>query len=194
MLEHKQSQYGLQNWICFCKSFMGPIMILNNISQIKCHYSKWLTWFLEIQCRDLFHYQSLFEIQIQCISCFAVAQFLAIELLQHFVHAMTAQLLCHVQNGAAITVLTHWPLGDLDNILKLQFSILFYWLVSSNDNAPRWMPWDLDDKSTLVQVMAWCRQATSHYLSQCWPWSMSPNGITRPQWVNMYVKKKLNSD
>ena len=23
-----------------------------------------------------------------------------------------------------------------------------------------------DDQSTLVQVMAWCRQATSHYLSQ----------------------------
>ena len=33
-------------------------------------------------------------------------------------------------------------------------------------NAVRWMPQDLtDDKSTLVQVMAWCRQATSHYLS-----------------------------
>ena len=41
-----------------------------------------------------------------------------------------------------------------------------------------------DDKSTLVQVMAWCRKATSHYLSQCWPRSLSPNGITRPQWVN----------
>ena len=55
---------------------------------------------------------------------------------------------------------------------------------SSNDNAPRWMPWDLtDDKSTLVQVMAWCRQATSHYLSQCWLSSMTPYGITRPQWV-----------
>ena len=55
---------------------------------------------------------------------------------------------------------------------------------SSNDNALRWMPWDLtDDKSTLVQVMAWCRQATSHYLSQCWPSSMSPYGVTRPQWV-----------
>ena len=25
-----------------------------------------------------------------------------------------------------------------------------------------------DDQSTLVQVMAWCHQATSHYLSQCW--------------------------
>ena len=41
-----------------------------------------------------------------------------------------------------------------------------------------------DDKSILVQVMAWCRQATSHYLSQCWPRSMSPYVITRPQWVN----------
>ena len=47
------------------------------------------------------------------------------------------------------------------------------------------MPLDLiDDESTLVQVMAWWRQATSHYLSQCWPRSMSPNGVTRPQWVN----------
>ena len=41
-----------------------------------------------------------------------------------------------------------------------------------------------DDQSTLVQVLAWCHQATSHYLSQCWPRSMSPNGVTRPQWVN----------
>ena len=47
------------------------------------------------------------------------------------------------------------------------------------------MPLDLtDDKSTLVQVMAWCRQATSHYLSQCWPKSLSLYGNTRPQWVN----------
>ena len=55
----------------------------------------------------------------------------------------------------------------------------------SYEIALRWMPPNLtDDKSTfLVQVMAWCRQATSHYLSQCWPRSMSPNGVTRPQWV-----------
>ena len=34
----------------------------------------------------------------------------------------------------------------------------------------RWMLLNLtNDKSTLIQVMAWCRQATSHYLSQCWP-------------------------
>ena len=46
-------------------------------------------------------------------------------------------------------------------------------------------PWRMslnltDGKSTLVGVMAWCRQATSHYLSQCWPSFLSPYGVTRP--------------
>ena len=40
-----------------------------------------------------------------------------------------------------------------------------------------------DDKSTLVQVMAWCREATSHHLNQCWLRSLAPYGVTRPQWV-----------
>ena len=45
-----------------------------------------------------------------------------------------------------------------------------------------------NEKSAFVQVMAWCRQTTSHYLSQCWPSSMPPNGcyhlvfITLGQW------------
>ena len=48
------------------------------------------------------------------------------------------------------------------------------------------MPQNLtDDKSTLVQVMTWCRKATSHYLNQCWPRSPTPHGITRPQWVKL---------
>ena len=48
-----------------------------------------------------------------------------------------------------------------------------------------WMSLDFtDDQSTLVKVMAWCRQATSHYLSQCWPRSLPPYGVTRPQCVN----------
>ena len=33
--------------------------------------------------------------------------------------------------------------------------------------------------------MAWCHQATSHYLSKCWTRSRSPCGVTRPQWVVM---------
>ena len=48
--------------------------------------------------------------------------------------------------------------------------------------AQIWMSLDFtDDQSTMVQVMAWWRQATSHYQSQCWP--RSPYGVTRPQWV-----------
>ena len=43
-----------------------------------------------------------------------------------------------------------------------------------HDIALRWMPWDLtDDESTLVHVMAWCCQATSHYLNPCWFSSMA---------------------
>ena len=59
----------------------------------------------------------------------------------------------------------------------------------------RWMPLDFtDDKSTLVQVMSWCRQATSHYMSQCWPRSMSPSGIIRPQWVNKTDDKQSSGN
>ena len=55
-------------------------------------------------------------------------------------------------------------------------------------NCPQmsWLSLDLTaDKSTLVQVMAWCHQAASHYLSQCWPTFMSPYGISRPQWIKL---------
>ena len=62
----------------------------------------------------------------------------------------------------------------------------------------RWTSLDLsDNKSTLDQVMAWCRQATSHYLNQCWPRSLPPYGVTRPQCVNwlrlvMYMNWVIN--
>ena len=37
-----------------------------------------------------------------------------------------------------------------------------------------WMPRDFtDNKSALAQVMAWCRQATSHYLNQYRPSSLT---------------------
>ena len=43
-----------------------------------------------------------------------------------------------------------------------------------------------DDQSTLVQVMAWFHQATSHYLSQCLPISLLLYGVTWPEWVNSF--------
>ena len=43
-----------------------------------------------------------------------------------------------------------------------------------------WMSLDFTyDQSTFVHVMAWCRQATSHCVSQCWPRSLPPYGVTR---------------
>ena len=86
-------------------------------------------------------------------------------------------------------LLTHWPLGDLDKILKIQFSNLFLLIGiygSFHDIALRWMSQDLTDgESAMVQVMAWCCQATSHYLNQCWPRYMLPYAVTRPQCVNV---------
>ena len=72
--------------------------------------------------------------------------------------------------------------------------LLIFKLISVTDGwgisckiALRWMPLDLtDNKSTFVQVMAWCRQATSHYPSQFWHRFMSPYGVARPQWVKYH--------
>ena len=58
-------------------------------------------------------------------------------------------------------------------------------------NGLKWMSLTFtDDKSTLVQVMAWCRQAISHYLSQRWPRSLSEYGITRPQVLTNWGREK----
>ena len=58
------------------------------------------------------------------------------------------------------------------------------------------MPQNLtDDKSTVVQLMAWCHQATSHYLSQCWP-SFVPaslHDIIKPQWVKYRLISPISS-
>ena len=76
--------------------------------------------------------------------------------------------------------------GRCWNCFTCVFLKLFLWidiLSSSCEIGLRWLPQKpTDDKSTLVQVMAWCRQAASHYLSHCWPRSMS-----RPQWVKIPI-------
>ena len=57
-----------------------------------------------------------------------------------------------------------------------------------------WMSLDFtNDQSTLVQVMVLCHQATSHYLNQYWPRSLSPSSVTRPQWVNVWYSTSPNT-
>ena len=69
---------------------------------------------------------------------------------------------------------------------NFQANFINWWQSTSYEIAHKWMSPDLtNDKSTFVQVMAWCHQATSYYLSQCWPQSISSYDVIRLQWVNM---------
>ena len=80
-------------------------------------------------------------------------------------------------------------------VKKIRFVIFKLILVTNGwgiycEIALRWISMNpTEDMSILVQVMAWCRQATSHYLSECWPRSLSPYGVTRPQWVKIWTEE-----
>ena len=66
---------------------------------------------------------------------------------------------------------------NLRKLFFMQILLIHGWGISG-ENVLTWAAQDLtDDKSTFFQVMDWCRQATRHYLSQCWPRSMSPYGV-----------------
>ena len=84
--------------------------------------------------------------------------------------------------------LVHQPLWDVVVIIVYSVMLKLILWSRSCEIALRWMPLNtFDDKSTLVQVMTWCHQASSHYLSQCWPRSISPYGIIGPQWIEIYL-------
>ena len=91
-----------------------------------------------------------------------------------------------------INSLTHWPLGDFAVILKayIVFNLSLHNTLDTHCEIPlRWMPWNLaNEKSTLVPVRTWRCQATSHCVNQCWPRSMSPYHVTRPQWVTAWTE------
>ena len=66
-----------------------------------------------------------------------------------------------------------WVIHCLWKLLRPQFVkqilVIDGWSICC-ELALIWMSLDFtDDQSTLVQVMAWCHQAPSHHLSQCWP-------------------------
>ena len=77
-----------------------------------------------------------------------------------------------------IEITLRWQ-QDLDH-QQSQILVIHGWGMSC-EIALIWMSLDFtDDQSTLVQVMIWCHQATSHYLSQCWPRFLSTYSVTRP--------------
>ena len=70
-------------------------------------------------------------------------------------------------------------------VTNFSLSLMAGWILW---NRPIWMLLDLIyNKSTSPYEMVWCRHPTNHYLSQCWPRSMSLYAVTTPQWVNYTV-------
>ena len=81
--------------------------------------------------------------------------------------------------------LTHWPWGDVVVILMVCFWTHFMDLINilntSCEITLKWMPQNtVDDNSTLVQVMARYRQATSHYLHSWTNVDQALSGMDRP--------------
>ena len=65
-------------------------------------------------------------------------------------------------------------------------------MITSCEIVLLWMPQNVsNDKSTWVQLTAWCHQATSHYLRHGWPRSMLPYGVTMSQWATHWSLNKI---
>ena len=94
---------------------------------------------------------------------------------------MLSRPLWRQRKGTINSLAPGWFKWKLRQVIFKLISVINGWGIFC-EIIPRRMWLDFtDDKSTLVQVMAWCHQATSHYLRQCWPSSMSPYSIIRPQ-------------
>ena len=78
-----------------------------------------------------------------------------------------------IVSGDILTMLSWgWPMWGA--------AVILHWSISC-EIAHRWMPQDLTDGQwTLFHVIAWCLQATIHYMSQY----LSTYGVTMPRWVN----------
>ena len=79
----------------------------------------------------------------------------------------------HLKSGCAYEIWMWFEKGNFQSCFTAWCLQIFIW------ECPQ-----LNAKSTLVEVMAWCRQATSHHLSPCWPRSLLTYDIIRPQWIN----------
>ena len=95
---------------------------------------------------------------------------------------------CDCHGISARSIFTHWAwdMWQWSQTYTFQTNCTELYLGASLQNCSQVrMPQILGDgKLTLFQVMAWCRQASSQSLIQCWPISMSPYGVAMSQCAN----------
>ena len=84
-------------------------------------------------------------------------------------------------------------------IIFKQILTIDSWAISC-EIALRLMSLDfIDDMVTLVQIMAWYHQTSSHYLSHCWPdlchhmASLGHNEIGTQAYIDGLVQERCNS-
>ena len=91
-----------------------------------------------------------------------------------------------------LTDLCWWPLGDVAVVIKFSNAIENNSSFVHCEIALRGMAKNItDEKSSLVQVMAWYLMAPSHWLSQCWPRSVLSLGDTGHIELNCKVDEKF---
>ena len=96
------------------------------------------------------------------------------------IYCWNTQLLCNIAFNSLAPGKFEW---NFRHVIFKQILVINGWGISCEIALIRMSLDFTDDQSILVQVIAWCHQATSHYLSQLWPRSLSPYGVIRPQWV-----------
>ena len=129
-----------------------------------------------------FIWQRSSNVALWCFLCCKPHQAVEQTILLTVIWDTMTYMLCHYNDLWFVILcgkLNLWsshPKTDIPYIFNIKFHL------PRCEIALRWISLDLsDDKSALVQVMAWCHQATSHYLNQCWPRSLPPYGVIRLQ-------------
>ena len=109
---------------------------------------------------------------------------------------MSPRCLIVSENELSKTRLTHWPLEDAPVILIMIFKLIHVSRIIDIysipcEIAPRWM------LQGLLHVLVSIGSGNGLVLlgskplpESCWPSSMMPHGITRPQWVNTLRQKE----
>ena len=90
--------------------------------------------------------------------------------------------------------LTHLPRDNLAGKSQTTFSNAFS-SIEMIDCLLKYLKFipeaPIDNNAVLAQVMAWRRQATSHYLNQCWPSFLTHICGTRGRWVKYFLPKSV---
>ena len=157
---HSRHPHTSCSWVSYGVSFMSTLCI-EYLWELTCEL--WSDFCIQEENDHVIR-------RMDCTPKISVAQY-------HYPFMIIYFLFCVATSFSFHIVLTHCPMGDAALILNehsFKCRVMITLMSISCVTAFMWMVQNpTDDKSTLVQEMACCCQATSHYLIQGWSRSMS---------------------